>query len=1314
VEKTFACNKIKNYSLYHNSTRNKRGVGILIDKNLDYNVIDSYKDPDENILGLRISVNEYVLWIVSIYGPNTNDVNFFENIRNLVIGAGTDPVVIGGDWNATVCCINSHDNIDTLYMAAPPSIFRSQKIRDISYECKLTDPFRALWPEEKDFTYIPRTGARNRSRLDFFLVSDSILNCVSKCIISDSLLSNLFDHKPISLTLGASDLNPSNSIYNSTINHSKFTDIVTISITDTYLNHAVPESANLQVFKQNTGNCINLIRDLNNLEFTIQSSSDDPDPALVAEKEALQLNFDTAMRQLPGIDVLTDLNLSADPDTFFEILTMNLKNDLLSFQGFLKKMESCSINILKKELTELKKDYLANSDRISEKERRLTGILDKKLSSKVSSLKIFENLNSEKPSPAFVALAKNKSTDKLSKIKNGDGSDFADADERNNYIYKAFEDLYRNQDSEELPDNVIELFLGPEILDSRLVQNSKLTQEEAEWLDRPLSLAELDIAAKKGKLRSAPGGDGFSNLLIIKCWPFLRTALYRYATFCNEKGILTHNFRSANIKLIPKKGGLEALKNWRPISLLSNFYKIISRAINTRLNKFVNRICSRAQKGYNNCRYTQEVLINIWEQISYCKENNIKGAAVAIDMAKAFDTLSHSFLNKVYKFFNFGPEIIKWLELLGNEREACLILDSNLKSNYFKLGRGRPQGDNISPNTFNFAVQILIFKLELDPDICKIPRRNPVCNNINSNLFSQEANRETSNNESLADDNTTLTVLEGGSLAKVKQILNDFGNISGLRCNFDKSCVLLFFAPTAAELESINNLGFKVTNSIKLLGIELTAGLNNQREIFTGIKEKIIRTATFWERFKLSLPGRIIIAKTYLVSQLNYVGCFLKPSDDVIDEIQVIINNFVKGNLNISSLRIHLPPAQGGLGMFDLKNFLKSQMCAWIGRAFRLPIDNWQYDLVSLAPNNNISLIRPCDLVAERNPILYNIVEAYRDFYCSFSKYGENYKEAYLFDNDAFLWGPHFRDPINTGTFGLRFYQENKDKIRSLKYSDCFNEDVFKGLNEFREEGLPLTLAMWMQLRTCILHSRNVLTNLNINNLQKCRSISNFLMAPIKGSRRYRLFFEREVSSLIDLSTNRSTVTFYNLVELPVPALNTLTLTNTIWALSFLSNGLREFVFKSRNNYLPLNNRLAAFDRNINPLCTFCRIRNPQNSPRESFGHLFFSCPTTDSILTHLLNTYFPWNDLDLDSRKNLIWCGYRTGSEKIQLPLLLFWEAARYSIYRYKLKRTIPNTLEVCRDALFCIKTTLYSNNQYKILINSTPELARWLPALG
>ncbi len=59
-----------------------------------------------------------------------------------------------------------------------------------------------------------------------------------------------------------------------------------------------------------------------------------------------------------------------------------------------------------------------------------------------------------------------------------------------------------------------------------------------------------------------------------------------------ENGSLPEFFMTAKIKLIPKKGDTSKIKNSRPISLLSNFYKIISRLINSCLQRLVDRLLS--------------------------------------------------------------------------------------------------------------------------------------------------------------------------------------------------------------------------------------------------------------------------------------------------------------------------------------------------------------------------------------------------------------------------------------------------------------------------------------------------------------------------------------------------------------------------------------------------------------------------------------------------------------------------------------------------------------------------------------------------
>jgi len=308
-------------------------------------------------------------------------------------------------------------------------------------------------------------------------------------------------------------------------------------------------------------------------------------------------------------------------------------------------------------------------------------LVEGELREKIKAMKLFEGLHSEKPNSLFLSLAKNSNKgESLNKIRKPCGSDFESGEERNEHIVSFYESLYKKPANQPVShENIIENFLGPEIVNSEMVQNSKLTPDEREALDRPLEVGELDKAVSEGNSRSAPGADGFGMPLIKRCWQHLRLPLLRYSMCCYEKGTLTDNFRGATIKLIPKKTNPTDIKNWRPISLLSNLYKIISRALNNRLCTVVNRICSRSQKGFNNQRYTQEVLINVWESVAACRKNKVRGAILAIDMAKAFDTLSNDFLLEVYKFFGIGQSMIKWLQLIGHNRYACIKLgDSTL------------------------------------------------------------------------------------------------------------------------------------------------------------------------------------------------------------------------------------------------------------------------------------------------------------------------------------------------------------------------------------------------------------------------------------------------------------------------------------------------------------------------------------------------------------------------------------------------------------------------------------------------------------
>jgi hypothetical protein len=116
------------------------------------------------------------------------------------------------------------------------------------------------------------------------------------------------------------------------------------------------------------------------------------------------------------------------------------------------------------------------------------------------------------------------------------------------------------------------------------------------------------------------------------------------------------------------------------------------------------------------------VLINIVDSISTLKANGKKGALVSLDIKKAL----HKYLQLVYNFFNFGPNFIRWLNLLGTNRKACIILDNEINSAFFDLQRGNAQGDTVSPYIFNLGFQILLFKINYDLQIHGVVDPTPV------------------------------------------------------------------------------------------------------------------------------------------------------------------------------------------------------------------------------------------------------------------------------------------------------------------------------------------------------------------------------------------------------------------------------------------------------------------------------------------------------------------------------------------------------------------------------------------------------------
>jgi hypothetical protein len=104
----------------------------------------------------------------------------------------------------------------------------------------LSDPFRALHPILRDYTFTPSGGRNNRSRLDFFRIYDEIIPRIRTCSIKDTQQIKLLGHKPVLLDFTRNKYKPRPFINHTILSHPRTDDVVLAAVYDTYLQHMDP------------------------------------------------------------------------------------------------------------------------------------------------------------------------------------------------------------------------------------------------------------------------------------------------------------------------------------------------------------------------------------------------------------------------------------------------------------------------------------------------------------------------------------------------------------------------------------------------------------------------------------------------------------------------------------------------------------------------------------------------------------------------------------------------------------------------------------------------------------------------------------------------------------------------------------------------------------------------------------------------------------------------------------------------------------------------------------------------------------------
>ena len=145
-----------------------------------------------------------------------------------------------------------------------------------------------------------------------------------------------------------------------------------------------------------------------------------------------------------------------------------------------------------------------------------------------------------------------------------------------------------------------------------------------------------------------------------------------------------------------KKGNRKDIKNYRPIGLLSNMYKLFTKSITTRLEKKRDENQPREQAGFRS-KYSTTDHIHAINQLEY----NIPLCVAFVDYEKAFDSVQ-------------TQAILTSLQEQGIEEyitDSSVIVHLHKESEKIRIKRGVRQGDTISPKLFTPTLESIFRKL---------------------------------------------------------------------------------------------------------------------------------------------------------------------------------------------------------------------------------------------------------------------------------------------------------------------------------------------------------------------------------------------------------------------------------------------------------------------------------------------------------------------------------------------------------------------------------------------------------------------------